>query len=113
MDKAIFVLEELGAIQDGHLTALGRYMVRWTSSLLFPDFLTKFSGFTPSRPSSGESESGSSCKPGFDANASQMLILATVFQCLDPILTIAACLSSKPVFLSPMDKRDEATEYDI
>jgi hypothetical protein len=41
--------------------------------------------------------------------ASQMLILATVFQCLDPVLTMAACLSSKPVFLSPMDKRDEAT----
>ena len=43
--------------------------------------------------------------------ASQMLILATVFQCLDPVLTMAACLSSKPVFLSPMDKRDEATAY--
>jgi len=29
MDKAISVLEELGAIdQDGHLTALGQYMVR-------------------------------------------------------------------------------------
>lgn len=41
-----------------------------------------------------------------------MLILATIFQCLDPVLTIAACLSSKPVFLSPMDKRDEATAYD-
>jgi hypothetical protein len=41
-----------------------------------------------------------------------MLILATVFQCLDPALTIAACLSSKPVFLNPMDKRDEATAYD-
>src|SRR5712671_349820 len=40
-----------------------------------------------------------------------MLILATVFQCLDPALTIAACLSSKPVFLSPMEKRDEATAY--
>ena len=37
-----------------------------------------------------------------------MLILATVFQCLDPVLTIAASLSSKPVFLSPIDKRDEA-----
>jgi HrpA-like RNA helicase len=44
--------------------------------------------------------------------ASQMLILATVFQCVDPVLTIAACLSSKPVFLNPMDKRDEASECD-
>jgi ATP-dependent RNA helicase DHX57 len=42
-----------------------------------------------------------------------MLVLATVFQCLDPMLTIAACLSSKPVFLSPMDERDEATAYDL
>jgi ATP-dependent RNA helicase DHX57 len=41
-----------------------------------------------------------------------MLILATVFQCVDPMLTIAACLSSKPVFLNPIDKRDEATQYD-
>jgi ATP-dependent RNA helicase DHX57 len=41
-----------------------------------------------------------------------MLILATVFQCVDPMLTIAACLSSKPVFLNPIDKRDEAAQYD-
>ncbi|KAH8992445.1 P-loop containing nucleoside triphosphate hydrolase protein [Lactarius akahatsu] len=76
MDKAISVLEELGAIdQDGHLTALGQYMA------LLP----------------------------LDLRLGKMLILATVFQCLDPILTIAACLSSKPVFLSPMDQRDEAT----
>ncbi|KAH9008329.1 P-loop containing nucleoside triphosphate hydrolase protein [Lactarius hengduanensis] len=76
MDKAISVLEELGAIdQDGHLTALGQYMA------LLP----------------------------LDLRLGKMLVLATVFQCLDPILTIAACLSSKPVFLSPMDQRDEAT----
>ena len=42
-----------------------------------------------------------------------MLVLAAVFQCLDPILTIAACLSSKPVFLNPMDERDEATAYEL
>jgi Helicase associated domain (HA2) len=41
----------------------------------------------------------------------KMLILATVFQCLDPVLTMAACLSSKPIFLSPMDKRDESAAY--
>ena len=70
-------------------------------------------GFASSRPPSGESESRSSMKPGFGANASQMLVLATVFQCLDPMLTIAACLSSKPVFLNPMDERDEATKYNL
>lgn len=40
-----------------------------------------------------------------------MMILGSIFQCLDPILTVAACLSSKPLFLSPMDKREEATKY--
>ncbi|KAF8078990.1 P-loop containing nucleoside triphosphate hydrolase protein [Lyophyllum atratum] len=45
-----------------------------------------------------------------DLRLGKMLILATVFQCLDPVLTISAALSSKPLFLSPMDKRDEATQ---
>ena len=40
-----------------------------------------------------------------------MLILGTVFRCLGPILTIAACLSCKPLFVSPMDKREEANQY--
>ncbi|KAM6498647.1 P-loop containing nucleoside triphosphate hydrolase protein [Amanita muscaria] len=44
-----------------------------------------------------------------DVKLAKMLILGTIFQCLDPILTIVACLSSKPLFVSPMDKRDEAT----
>ncbi|OSD00833.1 P-loop containing nucleoside triphosphate hydrolase protein [Trametes coccinea BRFM310] len=39
-----------------------------------------------------------------------MLILGTVFRCLGPILTVAACLSSKPLFVSPMDKREEASQ---
>ncbi|KZT55357.1 P-loop containing nucleoside triphosphate hydrolase protein [Calocera cornea HHB12733] len=37
-----------------------------------------------------------------------MLILATIFRCLDPILTVVACLSSKPLFNSPIEQRDEA-----
>lgn len=40
----------------------------------------------------------------------KMLILGTIFQSLGPILTITAVLSSKPVFLGPMDKRDEAAQ---
>lgn len=39
-----------------------------------------------------------------------MMILGTIFQCLEPILTITAMLSSKPLFVSPMDRRDEATQ---
>ncbi|OCH95734.1 P-loop containing nucleoside triphosphate hydrolase protein [Obba rivulosa] len=45
-----------------------------------------------------------------DLRLGKMLILATIFQCLGPILTIAACLSSKPLFVSPMEKREEATQ---
>lgn len=40
-----------------------------------------------------------------------MLILGAILRCLDPILTIAAGLSSKPLFVSPMDKREEANKF--
>ncbi|KAL1951731.1 hypothetical protein VTO73DRAFT_880 [Trametes versicolor] len=45
-----------------------------------------------------------------DLRLGKMLILGTVFRCLGPVLTIAACLSSKPLFVSPMDKREEANQ---
>lgn len=37
-----------------------------------------------------------------------MLILGTVFQCLGPLTSVAALLSSKPLFNSPLEKREEA-----
>ncbi|GAA5960522.1 hypothetical protein JCM3765_003663 [Sporobolomyces pararoseus] len=43
-----------------------------------------------------------------DLRLAKMLVLAAIFRCLDPILTIVALLSSKPFFLSPQDKREEA-----
>ncbi|WVQ69774.1 uncharacterized protein L199_007994 [Kwoniella botswanensis] len=43
-----------------------------------------------------------------DLRLAKMLVLGTIFKCLDPILTIAALLSSKPLFTSPMEKRDES-----
>ncbi|KAM0788551.1 hypothetical protein ACM66B_001677 [Microbotryomycetes sp. NB124-2] len=43
-----------------------------------------------------------------DVRLGKMLVLAAVFRCLEPVLTIAAILSSKPLFLNPIDKRDEA-----
>lgn len=43
-----------------------------------------------------------------DLRLGKMLVLAAVFSCLDPILTVASLLSSKPFFLTPMDRRDEA-----
>ncbi|TFK77465.1 P-loop containing nucleoside triphosphate hydrolase protein, partial [Pluteus cervinus] len=45
-----------------------------------------------------------------DLRLGKMLVLGTIFQCLNPILTIAASLSSKPVFVSPMEKREEAKQ---
>ncbi|KAH8094722.1 P-loop containing nucleoside triphosphate hydrolase protein [Cristinia sonorae] len=44
-----------------------------------------------------------------DLRLGKMLILGTIFQCLGPVLTVAACVSSKPLFLNPMDKREEAS----
>ncbi|KAG0702732.1 P-loop containing nucleoside triphosphate hydrolase protein [Suillus ampliporus] len=43
-----------------------------------------------------------------DLRLGKMLVLGTIFQCIDPILTVVACLSSKPLFVSPMNNRDEA-----
>lgn len=40
-----------------------------------------------------------------------MLVLGCVFRALDPVLTIAAMLSSKPLFTGPMEKREEMKKY--
>ncbi|KAL1683937.1 P-loop containing nucleoside triphosphate hydrolase protein [Schizophyllum commune] len=45
-----------------------------------------------------------------DVRLAKMLILAALFRCLGPVLTIAAVLSSKAIFLSPPDQRNEADE---
>jgi HrpA-like RNA helicase len=37
-----------------------------------------------------------------------MLIMASIFNCLDPILTVAACLSYRSPFASPFGMQDEA-----
>lgn len=46
-----------------------------------------------------------------DLRLGKMLIIGTLFGCLDSALTVAACLTSKPIFVSPMEKRDEANLY--
>jgi len=38
----------------------------------------------------------------------KVIIYGSLFKCLDPMLTIAATMSFKSPFVSPMDKRDEA-----
>jgi len=43
-----------------------------------------------------------------DLQLAKILILGAIFSCVQPVLTIAACLSSKPLFLNPLEKRKEA-----
>jgi len=43
-----------------------------------------------------------------DARIGKMLLFASIFGCLDPILTISASMSCRSPFVSPFDKRDEA-----
>ena len=45
-----------------------------------------------------------------DIHIAKMLIFGAMFSCIDPILTIAAIMSSKTPFNFPMDKKKEATE---
>jgi hypothetical protein len=42
-----------------------------------------------------------------------MLLLAAIFRCLDPILTVVAALSSKPLFNNPIEQREEAKMWVI
>ncbi|KAH7100130.1 P-loop containing nucleoside triphosphate hydrolase protein [Auriculariales sp. MPI-PUGE-AT-0066] len=43
-----------------------------------------------------------------DLQLAKILILGAIFSCVQPVLIIAACLSGKPLFLNPMEKRKEA-----
>ncbi|PVG04614.1 P-loop containing nucleoside triphosphate hydrolase protein [Serendipita vermifera] len=43
-----------------------------------------------------------------DVSLGKFLIMATIFKCLDPALTIAATLSSKSPFVTPFGKEEEA-----
>ncbi len=46
-----------------------------------------------------------------DVRLSKFLIFGAVLGCLEPVLSIAACLSGRPVFLNPRDNREEAKLY--
>lgn len=43
-----------------------------------------------------------------DVHLGKFLLIATIFRCLDPALTIAAALNSKSPFLSPFGQEQEA-----
>ncbi|XP_055911912.1 putative ATP-dependent RNA helicase DHX57 [Eupeodes corollae] len=43
-----------------------------------------------------------------DVRIGKLMLFGVIFQCLDSVLTIAACLSHKSPFVSPFEKRNEA-----
>lgn len=43
-----------------------------------------------------------------DLRLGKMLVLASIFDCLDPVLTLVSCLSTRSIFTSPPDQRAEA-----
>ncbi|KFP59037.1 Putative ATP-dependent RNA helicase DHX57, partial [Cathartes aura] len=45
-----------------------------------------------------------------DVRIGKLMLLGTIFRCLDPALTIAASLAFKSPFVSPWDKREEANK---
>ncbi|KAL6077824.1 ATP-dependent RNA helicase [Balamuthia mandrillaris] len=45
-----------------------------------------------------------------DVHIGKLLLFGAIFRCLDPILTIAAFMSSRSPFYSPVDRREEANK---
>ena len=88
VERAMEVLYSVGALEGGEY---GRWLVE--------------SGGRPWRLSDLGLHLG---KMPVDARLGRMLIYAAVFGCLDPILTIAATLSTRSPFLAPFDRRQEA-----
>ncbi|ERN10675.1 hypothetical protein AMTR_s00028p00237040 [Amborella trichopoda] len=50
------------------------------------------------------------CSLPVDPNIGKMLLLASIFQCLDPALTIAAALAHRDPFVLPLNRKEEADE---
>ncbi|EHA8587102.1 putative protein BREAST CANCER SUSCEPTIBILITY 1 [Cocos nucifera] len=48
------------------------------------------------------------CTLPLDPNIGKMLLIGSVFQCLDPALTIAAALAHRDPFVLPINRKDEA-----
>jgi ATP-dependent RNA helicase DHX57 len=101
--QAIVTLKNVSAIDEtpeGKLTALGKHMVRLALFIsvriaFASDFF--FSNVQANIPA--------------DLKISKMILFGAVFRCLDPILIIAAIMSFKSPFYSPMEQRDEARKY--
>ncbi|KAM0891598.1 hypothetical protein ACQ4PT_026306 [Festuca glaucescens] len=50
------------------------------------------------------------CTLPLDPNIGKMLLIGSVFQCLDPALTIAAALAHRNPFVLPIDRKQEADD---
>uniref|UniRef100_A0ACD5TPG6 Uncharacterized protein n=1 Tax=Avena sativa TaxID=4498 RepID=A0ACD5TPG6_AVESA len=50
------------------------------------------------------------CTLPLDPNIGKMLLIGSVFQCLDPALTIAAALAHRNPFVLPIDRKEEADD---
>lgn len=101
--QAIVTLKNVSAIDEtpeGKLTALGKHMVRIVLLISVGNAFVSdlfFSNVQANIPA--------------DLKISKMILFGAVFRCLDPILIIAAIMSFKSPFYSPMEQRDEARKY--
>jgi len=43
-----------------------------------------------------------------DPNIGKMLLIGSIFQCLDPALTIASALAQRDPFVLPLNRKEEA-----
>lgn len=48
------------------------------------------------------------CTIPLDPNIGKMLLMGSIFQCLNPALTIAAALSYRNPFVLPLNRKEEA-----
>lgn len=48
------------------------------------------------------------CTLPLDPNIGKMLLIGSIFQCLDPALTIAAALAHRDPFVLPINRKEEA-----
>ncbi|KAF6156014.1 hypothetical protein GIB67_035371, partial [Kingdonia uniflora] len=51
---------------------------------------------------------GHLCSLPLDPNIGKMLLMGSIFQCLDPALTIAAALAHRDPFVLPLNRKEEA-----
>lgn len=50
------------------------------------------------------------CTLPVEPNIGKMLLMGSIFQCVNPILTIAASLASRSPFVLPINRKEEADE---